>query len=694
MHVSRIAILAALAASPALAQDATLDLGTLTLEAESDDTLLQDGYVAQAGQQATRVDTAIQDIPQAVSVVTQDQIEDQQPRTLLDSLGYTAGTNVSSFGYDSRYDAVYLRGFASYYNGLFRDGLRQVNGPSAWYRNEPYSFEGAAVLKGPSSSLYGVSGAGGIVNVVSKRPKDETFREVQLTFGSDDREELAFDLSGPLGDSDRLTYRLTGVTRNANTPLDGYSDDLNLIAPALSYELTEDTRITLLSEYAEAVRGGTASYYNPRYGKASRLYVGDPDYNDFTNTQWRIGYEIEHDFNDALTLRQKLRYSEVEADLEFSGVYAAGLGLGRYWGHYVEDSDTLAVDTMLEGRFTTGAASHTVVGGFDFARSAYNAHYVLGYVSADETDAMDLPYYSGQEMDQRGIYLHDQITSGAWTVFLSGRYDWVDITTYDAAKNGSDSDAEGFSGRIGVSYMATPQLSLFANLSRSFVPVTGVAYDDPTDPASGGTADPTRGLQKEIGLKYQIPGTESLITASLFDVRQEDGVVFQPVDSDLFGGLEQVQVPYDLRSRGFEIEGQANFGNGLRMTGAYTYLDMEIEEGAEGTEGNTLSATPEHSASVWGFYEPETGPLSGFGFGAGLRYVGESWGDDSNTFRNDPDTFVDLAMSYDFGQVGYDGLALNVNVKNALDVTDQTCSAGYCYRYEGRTTTASIRYRF
>ena len=183
MQVSRLAIIVALTASnSAIAQDAeNVDLGTLMLEAESDDTLVQDGYVAQSGRQATRVDTAIQDIPQSISAVTLDQVEDQQPRTMLESLSYSAGASVTNFGFDTRYDAVYLRGFPAYYTGLFRDGLRQVNGPSAWYRNEPYTFEGVALLKGPSSSLYGVSGAGGIVNIVSKRPKDEPYRELRLT---------------------------------------------------------------------------------------------------------------------------------------------------------------------------------------------------------------------------------------------------------------------------------------------------------------------------------------------------------------------------------------------------------------------------------------------------------------------------------------------------------------------------------
>jgi iron complex outermembrane receptor protein len=697
MSVSRIALLAGLTAisTAAQAQDTdTADLGTIFLESESDDTLLQNGYVAESGRQATRVDTAIRDIPQSISTVTQDQIEDQKPRTLLDALGYTAGANVTNFGFDSRYDAIYLRGFSSFYNGLFRDGLRQVNGPSAWYQNHPYTFEAVSVLKGPSSSLYGVSGSGGIVNVVSKRPKDVPYNEIQLSFGTDSRKELAYDFSGPVGDG-RLSYRLTGVNRNADTPLEGFSDDLNLIAPSLTYELTDRTRITLLGEYAKSTRGGTAAYYNSAYGVASDIYIGDPDYNDFVNKQWRIGYEVEHELTDAVTLRQKFRYSKVDADLEFSGIYDTGAGFGRYWGHYLEESENLTIDTNLEATLQTGAIDHTVVAGFDFSRSSYDAYYGgVGYVSAADTDAVSQPYSGGQDMDQYGIYLHDQLQSGPWTVFLSGRYDWVDTTTLDAAQDGTDTSAEGFSGRIGTSFAVNDDLSIFANVSSSFVPTTGLVYDDNADPDSGRSGDPTRGLQKEIGFKYQLPGTESLVTASIFDIRQEDGVVFQNVDPAVFNGLYQIQVPYDLRSRGFEIEGQFNFANDLRLTTAYTYLDMEIERGATGTEGNQLSATPRHTASIWAFYEPTGGALEGWGFGAGLRYAGTSWGDDQNTFKNAPQFYGDLSLAYDFGQVGLDNLGLQVNVKNVFDNTDQTCSAGYCYRTEGRTGTVNISYRF
>ncbi|WP_367717000.1 TonB-dependent receptor plug domain-containing protein [Nitratireductor sp. GISD-1A_MAKvit] len=144
-------------ANTVLAQEATV-LQRLTVEAESDDILLQDGYIVQESRTGTKTDTPILQIPQAISVVTQDQLEKQKPRTLNESLGYIASANPNGFGFDNRYDAFTLRGFPAYSTGTFRDGLRQYNGPSAWYRTEPYGIEGLMVLKGPASSLYGVSG--------------------------------------------------------------------------------------------------------------------------------------------------------------------------------------------------------------------------------------------------------------------------------------------------------------------------------------------------------------------------------------------------------------------------------------------------------------------------------------------------------------------------------------------------------
>src|SRR5438105_1875066 len=94
-------------------------LGNIEVTAQSNEILKQDGYVAKKDRIGTKTDTPLARIPQAVSVVTQKQIEDQKPRTLNETLGYTASANPNSFGFDTRYDAFFLRGFQAFYNGIF-----------------------------------------------------------------------------------------------------------------------------------------------------------------------------------------------------------------------------------------------------------------------------------------------------------------------------------------------------------------------------------------------------------------------------------------------------------------------------------------------------------------------------------------------------------------------------------------------
>ena len=109
-------------------------------------------------------------------------------------------------------------------------------------------------------------------------------------------------------------------------------------------------------------------------------------------------------------------------------------------------------------------------------------------------------------------------------------------------------------------------------------------------------------------------------------------------------------------------------------------------------QSNELSGTPNDVLSLWGKYDFQDGPAAGLGLGAGIRYVGESFGDDLNTIENDDRVFVDLAATYDVPQAP--GVQAQLNVKNVFDSEKQTCTSGYCYRDEGRTWTASLRKRF
>jgi iron complex outermembrane receptor protein len=170
------------------------------------------GYSAGLSATATKTDTPILETPQSISVVTQDQISDQQARTIADALRYTPGITVDGFGPNVFFDSIKVRGFNA---PQYLDGLRLPSDASAFAvpRIETYGLERLEVLKGPSSGLYGQSEPGGLINMVSKRPLDTPHFEVVGTTGSFDRLEGAFDVGGPVSTNPNLLYRVVGLAR-------------------------------------------------------------------------------------------------------------------------------------------------------------------------------------------------------------------------------------------------------------------------------------------------------------------------------------------------------------------------------------------------------------------------------------------------------------------------------------------------
>lgn len=676
-----------------LAQE-VIQLDEITLEAESDDTLLQDGYLAQSGRQAMRVDTAIKRLPQAVSVITQDQLEDQEPRTLLEALNYTASVTPGNYGYDTRYDSFWLRGFPAYQTGVFRDGLRSVNGLSAWYRNDPYTLEGIAVLKGPASSLFGVSTPGGIVNLVSKRPKDTPYHETRLSYGSDSRVEAAVDFTGPLDEQGDTLYRFIALARDADTHIDGYADDRLLLAPSVSFRLADDQRLLISAEYAKDRTGAVAYYHFGDDLDVTDAPAGDPNYNRFDQEQFSLGYEYIWDLSQDTQLRQSYRWTKVRADMRYATRYGTYPDLvPGYWERYDETATSHVLDLMLEHKAVTGSLEHTLAFGADYTKAEYSADYGGTAAGQAANEAMDVPFYAWRDQVQKGVYIADQIERDALTISLSARYDWVD-TDYSDAVYGTDivtsgtQKDEAFTARVGVSYELANGVTPYANIASSFAPNIAQVYADTSDP-TGSPAAATEALQKEIGVKWELPDQRTMLSAALFDIHQDNGMVLTVGTDGRNRGLQ-----YDLTSRGFELEAVSDLSNGVSVIASYAHMKVEINDGVPGTEGNELSGVPNDTASLFVKYSPEMGPLENVGLMAGMRYIGDSFGNDENTIRNASRTFFDLGASYDLAAQGYDGAMLQLNIRNLFDREGQTCTAGWCYRDEPRTFDLSLSRRF
>ena len=712
MLASAVAATAIMHAQGARAQDQTTrqtqDDGATTLQQiivnGSGGVITEDGYVGKSSATGAKTDTPFIETPQSISTVTRKQLEDRNPQSLLDAIALTPGVRVNAYGTDPRYDSFFVRGFNVTSTGVFRDNLRQPVAGYGYFLTEPYGIEGISILRGPSSTLYGATGAGGLYNVITKRPTDEALREVQLQLGTHQRRQLQFDLSGPVSDDGPLTYRLTGLGRSGDTEFMAVPDDRAYLDPALTWKPDEDTKLTVLGEYSRSKSGGNPAYYNDAYGHVSGFEAGDPSFTDMIHKQARFGWEFEHTFSDMFTFRQNARYSWQDIDGKYVYTYngaAHGLDptlIDRGTGYDVQRLDAFVIDNQLETRISTGPVDHTILTGIDYTWAKYKA--LAGYGSADPLNTLD-PNYGGfiatpelsSRLDvkqlQTGLYIQDQARIDAWTLTLGGRYDWVttDTGTTDLTSGittSQDQDDQEFSGRIGITYETPFGLVPYASYSTAFSPNIGF------NTTTNSTFKATTSTQEETGVKYLLPDANVMLTAALFNIDQKNGLFYEVIN----GVNTQVQRG-KLRSRGLELEATSSLDNGLSFTGSYTYTDLKILEGPANTVGKYVSSVPFHMAALWADYTmPEDTALSGLGAGLGARIIGGSYGDDRNSIKNSARVVFDAAIHYDFAAIDpkYAGLKLQVNATNIFDRRETTCTSGYCYLDPGRSVIGTLRY--
>ena len=674
------------------------------------------GYVARRSATATKTGTPILETPQAINVVGRKEIEDRQAQSVSQALLYTPGV-MNQYGTDVRYDWLYVRGFVP---GRYLDGLRLPFGARGYSqpRVESYGLERVELLKGPSSGLYGQNSPGGLLNLVSKRPTATPLREIQLQTGSFGRAQAAFDLSGPIDPEGRILYRLTGLARTTGTQLDYLEEDRVFIAPSLTLRPDADTSLTILSQYLiiDSPGGGAPQglpalgtlYANPKGRIPTKRFIGEPNYDRFKLQQGFIGYAFEHRFNDVWTVRQNLRYSHVDANTQ--RVQAIGLGadsstLSRYAWAFPERSDLFNIDNQAEARFSTGPFAHTLLLGADYLRE--DARYDESQLRIVPSVDVFAPVYAGtvtrpplgtritQGRNQTGLYAQDEIRFGGFRLTVSGRQDWADaVTRTTNAATGAltrvKQDDAAFTSRVGLSYLLDGGLAPYISYATSFQPTAG------TDRA-GQPFAPTEGEQIEGGIKFQPPGTNLLMTGTVFDLTQKNVLTPDPTDFRFNAQTGEARV------RGVELEVKASLTESLDLIASYAAMNSEITKAnanAAGASiiGNELPFVPQHQASAWLDYTFRTGDWAGLGLGAGVRYIGASVGDNANLYHIPVVTLVDAAVRYDFGYryPALKGVDLAVNATNLFDKTYvSTCIAATgCFYGNRQTVLATLRYRW
>jgi iron complex outermembrane receptor protein len=668
------------------------------------------GYVPNRTATGSKTDTLIEEIPQSVSVIGREAIEDRQAQKVDEALRYTAGVFAQPYGEDSDTDWFFIRGFDAGQTGVFLNSLPLYQYGFGGFYIDPFVLERIEVLKGPAAALYGGSAIGGIVNLVSKRPTTEPLRYVETGINSWGNGYAAFDFGGAL---DKMwSYRLTGKISGGGWETKEAEDFRGVIAPALTFRPDAGTELTVLASYQNmdlTHTGGFLPYIGTvvpaPYGRISRrFYYSEPDIDLYRRDQAMIGYEFEHALNEIWTLRQNFRYAHT--DSKERGPYPYGYldpGTGfpvatpvapdfllyRIGFNHHTVVNTLSIDNQAEAKFGTGPLNHTLLLGLDY--KYYNIDQIQASGGGTPISPVNPIYgvpqgptvpYLDQDltMSQIGFYAQDQIRLGGWIATLNGRYDHVSTKSADKAGAANFSDEAGeFSGRLGLGYEFANGMTPYVSVSRSFNPVIGSDF-------SGQGFEPETGQQYEVGVKYKPAFFDGLITASLFDLTRQNVLTSDP--QHLFFEAQLGEV----RSRGFEFEAQANITEGLKAVAAFTAYDIEITEDPNAALiGNRPNVVPEILASGWLDYTVQDGAFKGLGFGAGIRYVGFSYVDNENTLKVPAATVFDGAIRYT-----RDNFTVALNVNNLFDNEYvSSCDTQYTCNYGvGRVATLKASYKW
>lgn len=681
----------ALAAGPVLAQGTT-QLDALVVDGGG----TPGGYAQVQTSAGSKLSVAVTKIPQSVSVVTRDQLDQYPNASAAQVLRNTAGVSTETYGTDADTDWFYIRGFQAEQTGVFMDGLPLYQTGFGTFLVDPFLLEQVEVLKGPASVLYGGASVGGIVNFTGKRPRDERFLRTETGINNFGNAYIGVDGGDVLADGD-LAYRVTGKLSGGGWETDKARDLRGVIQGSATWSPSDQTELTVYGSYQNVGLVHTSSGFLPYVGTAidapggvripRDLYYGEEGFDRYDRQQVMLGYELEHDINGDWSVRQNARYAGVNLieDYVYSGGVLTGSELNRFaFGHETQVG-TVSIDTQLEGHFTTGALDHALLLGFDYKH--YGIDERQGFAAVDGLDVLNpvygaaippLFYYRDDviTMNQAGFYVQDQIAFDSLILTLNGRYDhvWTAIDNRMTPVNSASREEGNFSGRVGLAYEFDNGITPYVSYATSFNPSLS------TD-AAGNLFRSETGEQWEAGIKYDPAFFDSLITASIFNINRNNVVGPDPSNPLVQAAVGQVNV------RGAELEALANVSD-FTLRGALTYLEAEVLQSAGATPaGNSPVQVPTLTASLGIDYTFADGAFEGLTMGAGMRYLGESWADPANTAKVPDAALFDASLRYEKDDWG---VALNINNIFDTSYVSSCQSLTSCGYGAGRTATVSL----
>ncbi len=651
-----------------------------------------DGYVTSESDLGTRTNTSIMEVPQAVYVVPETVLRDQQVVRLTDATRNVSGV---AFANDSggRNESIVMRGFTS--GILFKDGFRN-DGSSTRTFAEMSNVERVEILKGPSSTVFGRLDPSGVVNLVTKQPSPVPQVSIQMQGGSFQFLRPIVDITAPLTRNGSLLGRFIASGQDSKSFRDYNVQHRLFLSPTLTWIPGKKTSVRFYSEFLGGSgmtdRGLIALGTRPADLPVSR-YLADPSL-QYPFREGKAGLSVDQ------SLRRGFVFRSYERSSTGYSMYNA-----RIANSLLADQQTVRLNDLISdqyfqshywinevtGRVHTGWLEHTLLGGIELNYEIFDTKTLRATNAAQQNLNIYNPNYSAlparslslNRVDQTrngygGGYLQDQLRLSRKFLLTAGiRYDLAKMKTvgYYVTETSSDRNT-AWSPRVGLTYRPLDELSFYVTWSQSFQPQSGLD-------ASGNSFSPERGKLLETGAKYDAFLHRVAGTVSMYQVDKQNVLTTDPNNT-----AYQIQVGAQ-RSRGVEWNQTVRLSGGWNLISGYAFNQGTVTRDTVYLVGGGLVAAPRHTGNLWLQYQPQRSWAKRSSWGAGI--FGASKSEGQLRTQAAPNTYFllpgyarfDMGASYEFAKRTVWSYRFAVNANNVLDRRYFTGSGGRFAVYPG-----------
>ena len=628
-------------------------------------------YAIQRSLAATKTDTALLDVPQAITVITRELIEDQAMRSIGDVTRYVPGVGIAQ-GEGNR-DTPVLRGNSTTAD-FFIDGIRD----DVQYFRDLYNVDRVEVLKGPNAMIFGRGGSGGVINRVTKQATGATVRELTLQAGSGNQYRATWDVGQALNRT--VALRVTSLYEDAGSFRDGVTLKRYGVNPTIGWALAERTTLLAGAEYFHDERvadRGIPSFQGRPVKTAASSFFGDPLQSPVAATVQALFAVLEHRFNHGLSLRNNTRFSRYQKSYQnvFPGtVDATGTSVAISAYRNATERTNLFNQTDVVFPFATGSVQHEVLTGLELSRQETDNLRLTGYFTTigPATTAVLVPLGnprtslplsfrpSATDADNHGVaksaalYIQDQVTllPGLQAIVGVRRENLtVDFLNHRTALPVDHPDRL-VSPRAGLLFKPAEAISLYGSYSMSYLPRAGEQLSSLT--LTNRSLDPEVFKNREIGLKWDFR-PDLAFTAAAYRLDRSNVAIADPADatkSILVAGQQ---------AKGVELGVTGRITQRWSVAGGYAYQDGRIKTTQSATilAGARLAQLPRHTFSLWHRYDVN----QNWGVGLGVIYRDEIYAAADNTVKLPGFIRFDAAVFHRFGPK----VRAQLNLENVFD---------------------------